>query len=194
MNLFVKPIRLIISPTLRNLSVYKSSVSLSRLYPNSSLNITTPVKIPEGTTGFSGYIPIEKLEITYCKSSGPGGQNVNKVDTKVDIRFHLETADWLSEDIKKNIISQYKNRINKDGFLIVRSDITRSQLYNQAAAMTLLRDIIRKAAIQKSIPRSEETLHMLRKRKEKANRERIIEKRMHSLKKGRRKDHDLAIK
>ncbi|XP_073975285.1 large ribosomal subunit protein mL62 [Rhodnius prolixus] len=192
MSLFTNSFRLIITPVLRNISTYKSSVSLSHLYPKSSLSINYPVKIPENSTGFSGYIPIEKLEITYCKSSGPGGQNVNKVDTKVDIRFHLQSADWLSEDLKKNISSKCKNRINKDGFLIVRSDKTRSQLYNQADAIMLLREMIRRAATPTSISPSEETLHLLRKRREKANRERIVEKRMHSLKKGRRRD-DIEI-
>ncbi|KAK9499232.1 hypothetical protein O3M35_002308 [Rhynocoris fuscipes] len=180
MNLFLN--------ILRSASTYKSSISLANLYPKSSLSFTNPVKIPQNASGFSGYIPIEKLDITYSRSSGPGGQNVNKVETKVDIRFHVESADWLNEDIKKKLILRHKNRINKDGFLIVKSDKTRSQLYNQADAITVLREMIRKAAEPVSTGPSEETVHMLRKRKERANRERLTEKRLHSLKKQSRQE------
>lgn len=55
---------------------------------------------------FNGYIPMNQLKITYSRSSGPGGQNVNCVDTKVDIRFHVTSADWLSEETKKLLLEQ----------------------------------------------------------------------------------------
>lgn len=50
---------------------------------------------------FNGFIPINQLKITYSRSSGPGGQNVNCVDTKVDLRFHVATVDWISDETKK---------------------------------------------------------------------------------------------
>lgn len=90
---------------LRNVHTeYRSAISLSSLYPESSLNLATPVKPPQNENGkFSGYIPVEKLELSYCRSSGPGGQHVNKVNTKVDLRFHLKSADWLSEETKAQL-------------------------------------------------------------------------------------------
>lgn len=86
---------------------YKSALSLQTLYPGSSLKITTPSKPSTGQTAeFDGYIPIEQLDITYSRSSGPGGQNVNKVNTKVDIRFHLQTANWLSDKVKTKLLEK----------------------------------------------------------------------------------------
>jgi len=54
---------------------------------------------------FTGFIPIEELEITYSTSSGPGGQNVNKVNTKVDLRFKVESAKWLNEEVRQKLIN-----------------------------------------------------------------------------------------
>jgi len=48
----------------------------------------------------------DKLDITYSRSSGPGGQNVDKVNTKVDLRFHVASAEWLSQDIRDRILEQ----------------------------------------------------------------------------------------
>jgi len=47
---------------------------------------------------------VEELDITYSTSSGPGGQNVNKVNTKVDLRFKVESAQWLNEEIRQKLI------------------------------------------------------------------------------------------
>lgn len=74
---------------------FKSAISLETLYPNSSLKLTTPTKTSNKDT-WNGYIPIKQLEITYSRSSGPGGQNVNKVNTKVDLRFHLQVRKSIS--------------------------------------------------------------------------------------------------
>lgn len=49
---------------------------------------------------------MDKIKITHCRSSGPGGQNVNKVNTKVDVRFHLKEATWLDEEIKQKLSEQ----------------------------------------------------------------------------------------
>lgn len=170
---------------LRNVHTeYRSAISLSSLYPESSLNLATPVKPPQNENGkFSGYIPVEKLELSYCRSSGPGGQHVNKVNTKVDLRFHLKSADWLSEETKAQLAEKYQSRLNKDGYFIVRSDKTRSQIYNQADAITILREMI--YAIENGTVKepSQETLQMIRKRKERANMERLAQKRAHSQKK-----------
>lgn len=49
---------------------------------------------------------LEKLDITYSRSSGPGGQHVNVVNTKVDVRFHVLTADWLNQSIKETLLEK----------------------------------------------------------------------------------------
>jgi hypothetical protein len=50
----------------------------------------------------------DKLHITYSQSSGPGGQNVNTVNTKVDLRFHVASAEWISQDIRDKILEQVR--------------------------------------------------------------------------------------
>nr|CAD7442211.1 unnamed protein product [Timema bartmani] len=179
---------------------------------------------------------LDELTVTYSRSSGPGGQNVNKVNTKVDLRFHVKSASWITEEIKSNLLgevisdwrynsltvpskmisdwrytsltvpskvisdcrynsltvpsevisdwrynsltvpsevisdwrynsltvpskvisnwrynsltvpSKNKTRINKDGFLIIRSDKTRYQQLNLADAMERLRELVHAAA------------------------------------------------
>lgn len=156
-------------------STFKSSICLENLYPNSKLSITTPNEIPEHPI-FSGYIPLERLDITYSKSTGPGGQLVNKVFTKVDLRFHVESAEWLSDEIKRKLLEQHKTKINKEGYFIIRSEKTRSQQLNLADALESLRTLIR--ALTVSPPEvSQETLEKHRRKKEKAIIERMMEKR-----------------
>ena len=66
-------------------------------------------------------IPLDKIELRYSRSSGPGGQNVNKLNTKVDIRFNVREADWIPPAVRDRILLYNPNRINNDGELIVTS-------------------------------------------------------------------------
>jgi peptidyl-tRNA hydrolase ICT1 len=49
---------------------------------------------------------MDQLDITYSRSSGPGGQNVNKVNTKVEVRFQPSSATWISEDVKSKLLEK----------------------------------------------------------------------------------------
>ncbi|EAA12662.4 AGAP008425-PA [Anopheles gambiae str. PEST] len=166
---------------------YKSDLALETIYPNSSLRLYTPpppAVSPDGT--FNGYIPLEKLTISYSRSSGPGGQNVNTVSTKVDLRFHLETATWLPENTRNRLAQLHKGRITKDGYLVIKSELTRSQQMNTADALEKLRTFIRQAERPVSAEPSEETVEKLRRRHEKAARERLAMKRKRSETKAQR--------
>jgi peptidyl-tRNA hydrolase ICT1 len=66
----------------------------------------TSIQPPKTGEKFNGYIPIKELDITYSRASGPGGQNVNCVSTKVDLRFKVETASWLSETTRKAMMEE----------------------------------------------------------------------------------------
>lgn len=61
-----------------------------------------------GNNRFNGYIPMNNITVTYSRSSGPGGQNVNKLDTKVDVRFHVESAEWISEVVRERLLVRVK--------------------------------------------------------------------------------------
>ncbi|XP_026725426.1 peptidyl-tRNA hydrolase ICT1, mitochondrial [Trichoplusia ni] len=164
---------------------YKSAISLETLYPNSSLKLTTPAHPSDPNEKFSGYIPMDKLDISYSASSGPGGQNVNKVHTKVDLRFKPSEADWLHPDIKAKVQEMYANKLSKEGYLIIRSDATRSQQLNLADCMKKLRTILRAAAVTKKEP-APETVERIRQRHLKAARLRVAIKREDSLKRAMR--------
>ncbi|XP_050535270.1 peptidyl-tRNA hydrolase ICT1, mitochondrial [Daktulosphaira vitifoliae] len=176
-------------PTLSRSSHYTSAISLKNLYPDSSLKITTPQpdQIPTKKDEFNGYIPIDELEITYSTSSGPGGQNVNKLNSKVDLRFKVESANWLSDSMRHRIITINKTKLTKEGYLIIRSEKTRSQQLNLADAMDRLRSLIWKA-IEPIPQQTEETLEKIRRRIEAANRKRLVDKKMKSITKRNRQD------
>ncbi|KAJ8946868.1 hypothetical protein NQ318_006778 [Aromia moschata] len=174
-------------------SAYKSAVALENLYPNSSLKLSTPSKpFQSENEKFNGFIPIEKLDITYSKSSGPGGQNVNKVNTKVDVRFHLQSAEWLSDEIKLKLSEILSEKITKDGYLIFRSDLTRSQQLNLADCLEKIRGCIRRSLVEISEP-SPETQERIRRRLERAARERLLIKREKSQIKRDRQVPDVVL-
>uniref|UniRef100_A0A1B6E016 Large ribosomal subunit protein mL62 n=2 Tax=Clastoptera arizonana TaxID=38151 RepID=A0A1B6E016_9HEMI len=168
-------------------SNYQSSISLKNLYPTSSLRLTTIDKVPEDPSSkFNGYIPIDSLKITYSRSSGPGGQLINTLNTKVDLRLHVESAAWLHPEIKAKLLEKNRSMISKEGYLIIKSDKTRSQQLNLADAMDRLRTIIRSAEFVPAKP-SPETVEQIRRKKERASQARLIEKRQRSLIKESRK-------
>jgi len=165
-------------------SEYKSTLSMSNLYPAVSTIKLTERKVspPE----FSGEIPMSELKATYSCSSGPGGQNVNKVATKVDLRFHLESASWLSPAVKSRIQEKFSSQLTKDGWMVFKSDRTRSQTLNKADALEKLRAAVRTALEPPQEKFSVEEQEKFRKGKLKASRERLHQKRIRSQVKGER--------
>ena len=72
------------------------------------------------------------------RSSGPGGQNVNKVNTKVEIHFNVQLSAGLTASEKELICKNLKNRINSAGELVVKSQSERTQLSNRKKALEKL--------------------------------------------------------
>lgn len=64
-------------------------------------------------------IPMDKVQLSFVRSSGPGGQNVNKLNTKAELRFKVQEADWIPEDIRERLAEQQAAKINKEGELII---------------------------------------------------------------------------
>ncbi|KAB1217081.1 Peptidyl-tRNA hydrolase ICT1, mitochondrial [Morella rubra] len=94
--------------------------------------------LDDSTIGSLQIIWLDHVTVNFARSGGPGGQNVNKVNTKVDMRFNVKSADWLSDRIKEKIIQMEKNRINKDGELVISSTKTRTQKGNIQDALEKL--------------------------------------------------------
>ncbi|EDW04218.1 peptidyl-tRNA hydrolase ICT1, mitochondrial [Drosophila grimshawi] len=156
---------------------YKSDLSLEKIYPNARLQLYTPPPPAASSDGkFNGYIPMDKLDITYSRSSGPGGQHVNTVNTKVDVRFKLAEAQWIPEKTRQKLLQVLANKLNKEGYFFIKSDLTRSQQLNLADALEKLRTLIRAQEVEPVGP-SEQTLEKLRRRHEQAARQRLQLKR-----------------
>lgn len=79
------------------------------------------------------------------RSSGPGGQNVNKVNTKVELRFSLISTSFFSETEKEIIFRKLKNKINNEGEMILTSQSERTQLLNKTVVTEKFFDLVSKA-------------------------------------------------
>jgi ribosome-associated protein len=79
------------------------------------------------------------------RSSGPGGQNVNKVSTKVELRFNLESTESFSPVEKERIFTRLKNKISKDKEIILISQSARTQLANKNNVIEKFYEIVSKA-------------------------------------------------
>ncbi|HKD99613.1 MAG TPA: alternative ribosome rescue aminoacyl-tRNA hydrolase ArfB [Planctomycetota bacterium] len=90
-------------------------------------------------------IPRDGVEIRFARSGGPGGQNVNKVATKAEVRFVVAAATWLAPEVARRIAQLERGRINARGELIVSSSRTRSQAQNLADCFEKLDAIVERA-------------------------------------------------
>jgi len=90
-------------------------------------------------------IPEDELRFAASRSGGPGGQNVNKVSSRVTLTFDLKASTTLSDEHKRKIRETLGGRINKDGVLRIVSQRTRSQELNRSDAIERFSDLIRHA-------------------------------------------------
>lgn len=93
-------------------------------------------------------IPEWEMDFSVARSSGPGGQNVNKTSTKVIIHFNIDASKSLSSEEKNRITKELKNSINKEGYIVVSEQSNRSQWSNRVNAIKKLNNMINEALVE----------------------------------------------
>ncbi len=127
---------------------------------------------------------ISELQFKAIRSSGPGGQHVNKVSSKIELSFKLDMTLALSVEEKALITTKLANRINKDNILILHCDESRSQIKNKSLVVKRLIALFEAALI---VPKPRKRLKPSKAMKE----SRLNNKRHQSLKKESRRRPEL---
>ena len=102
-----------------------------------AIEVTPEIKIQE-----------KEIELNFVRSSGPGGQNINKVSTAVQLRFDIKSSASLPVDVKKRLFAIAKKKINKDGVLVITANRYRTQEQNRQDALERLISLVQKASVR----------------------------------------------
>lgn len=125
-------------------------------------------------------IPVREFKFSYSRSPGPGGQNVNKVNTKVTLRWNVAASPSLPDPVRQRFQQQNSRRINNEGELILTSHRYRDQGRNVADVLNKLRELVQKAATRPTTRKKTKPTRA-------SQRRRIENKRRHSEKKQSRR-------
>jgi ribosome-associated protein len=128
-------------------------------------------------------IPAAALAFRAVRASGPGGQNVNKVSSKVELRVALDAIVGLLPEQRRRLESLARRRLDDAGGLVVVSQLTRSQTQNLEDARNKIRAIVEAALVERKVRRPTKPSRAARAR-------RVEEKRMHARKKESRRIRD----
>ena len=115
-------------------------------------------------------IPEHEIEMSISRAGGPGGQHVNKTNTKVTLRWNVNQSGVFPDDLKVRLRDKLQPQLTSDGDLIVHSTVSRSLMHNQKAALKKLTEIIEKGLrvpkIRKPTKMSVSAKHERRQQKE----------------------------
>jgi len=92
-------------------------------------------------------IPEEELRFTFVRSSGPGGQNVNKVNTKAVLRWAVQTSRGLPEDVRGRFLEKFAQKVTGDGEVVIASQRFRDQRQNERDCLEKLREMLLAVAV-----------------------------------------------
>lgn len=98
-------------------------------------------------------IPLEEFEFSFARSGGPGGQNVNKVNSKAILRWAVLVSPSLTEEVRNRFLAKFARRLTGDGELILTSQKYRDQGRNVADCLEKLREMIGSVASRPTLRR-----------------------------------------
>ena len=127
-----------------------------------------------------------ELVFKFSRSSGPGGQNVNKVSSKATLLFDVAGCKGLSDIQKKQILERLAGRADKNGVIRITSQKCRTQLANRNVAVELLKELLKKALKKKPLRKKTVVPGHIRQK-------RLEEKRKRSILKKQRAVRDLTL-
>ena len=93
----------------------------------------------------------QELSFSVSRSGGPGGQNVNKVNSKVTIKFDIANSQVLTAEEKEVLLKKLSTRLTKEGILVLTSQQSRSQLENKEEVLTKFETLITKAFVKPKV-------------------------------------------
>jgi ribosome-associated protein len=93
-------------------------------------------------------IPLEEFRFTFARSGGPGGQNVNKVNSKAILRWGLTTSPSLPEDVRERFLATFGSRLTTEGEIVIASEESRDQSTNKQTCLDKLGELL--AAVAKA--------------------------------------------
>jgi len=119
-----------------------------------------------------------ELTLEFIRASGPGGQNVNRVATAVQLRFDVANSPSLTDDVRERLMRLAGRRMTKDGVLIIEARRFRTQEQNQQDAIERLVELVRQAAKKPRVRRKTRPTLASRRRRLEAKRRRSQKKRL----------------